>query len=131
MSQIPKYTFSRIGRQKQANIGIGWSDEGIAKYNDIYDLVESDRQLRGATFNQELLKVHQRRRQKKREQQNGTLTTSAPRSENLATIYEEARSLIMDPQSRSSSNALARLDVGINTMVISESGRYHNDNMHK
>jgi hypothetical protein len=26
--------------------------------------VESDRQLRGATFNQELLKVHQRRRQK-------------------------------------------------------------------
>ena len=64
VSQIPKYTFSRIGRQKQANIGIGWSDEGIAKYNDIYDLVESDRQLRGATFNQELLKVHQQRRQK-------------------------------------------------------------------
>ena len=64
VSQIPKYTFSHISRQKQANSGIGWSDEGIAKYNKIYVLVESDRQLRGATFNQELLKVHQRRRQK-------------------------------------------------------------------
>jgi hypothetical protein len=63
VSQIPKYTFSRISRQKQANSGIGWSDEGIAKYNNIYNLVESDHQLRGATFNQELLKVHQRRRQ--------------------------------------------------------------------
>ena len=64
VSQIPKYTFLRISQQKQANSGIGWSDEGIAKYNDIYNLVESDRQLRGATFNQDLLKVHQRRRQK-------------------------------------------------------------------
>ena len=64
VSQIPKYTFSRISRQQQANSGIGWSDEGIAKYNDVYDLVETDRQLRGATFNQELLKVHQRRRPK-------------------------------------------------------------------
>ena len=54
----------QISRQKQANSGIGWSDEGIAKYNEIYDLVENDRQLRGATFNQELLKVHQRRSQK-------------------------------------------------------------------
>ena len=61
---MPKYTFSRISCQQQGNGGIGWSDDGIAKYNDIYDLVESDRQLRGNTFNQELLKVHQRRRQK-------------------------------------------------------------------
>ena len=64
MSQIPIYTFSRISWQKQANSGIGWLDEGIAKYNKIYNLVESDRQLRGTTFNQELLKVYQRRRQK-------------------------------------------------------------------
>ena len=64
VSQIPKYTFSHISRQKQANSGIGWSDEGIAKYNTIYDLVESDCQLQGTTFNQELLKVHQRRHQK-------------------------------------------------------------------
>ena len=62
--QIPKYTFSRISRQQQANSGIGWSDEGIAKYNEIYDLVEVDRLLRGDTFNQELLKVHQKRRQR-------------------------------------------------------------------
>lgn len=64
LSQVPKYTFSRISRQQQANGGIGWSDDGIAKYNDIYDLVEGDRRLRGNAFNQELLKVHQRRRQK-------------------------------------------------------------------
>ena len=37
----------------------------------------------------------------------------------------------VDPPSRSCSNALASLDVGIKTMVISESGRYHNDNMHR
>jgi hypothetical protein len=59
--QIPKNTFSRISCQQQANGGIGWLDEGIAKYNKIYDLVEVDHQLRGDTFNQELLKVHQRR----------------------------------------------------------------------
>ena len=64
VSQIPKYTFSRISRQQQANSGIRWSDKGIAKYNNIYDLVETDRQLQGATLNQELLKVLQRRRQK-------------------------------------------------------------------
>jgi hypothetical protein len=64
VSQIPNCTFSHISWQKQANSGIGWSDEGIAKYNEIYDLVESDCRLRGATFNQELLKVHQQRRQK-------------------------------------------------------------------
>ena len=64
LRQLPKYTFSRISRQQQANGGIGWSDDGIAKYNEIYDLVEVDRQLRGNAFNQELLKVHQKRRQK-------------------------------------------------------------------
>ena len=62
--QIPKYRFARISRQKQANSGIGWSDEGIAKYNEIYNLVEVDWKLYGDTFNQELLKVHQRRRQR-------------------------------------------------------------------
>ena len=45
VSQIPKYTFSRISRQKQANSGIGWSDEGFAKYSKIYNLVESDCQI--------------------------------------------------------------------------------------
>ncbi len=64
LRQLPKYTFSRISCLQQANGGIGWSDDGIAKYNEIYDLVEVDRQLRGNAFNQELLKVHQKRRQK-------------------------------------------------------------------
>ena len=64
LRQLPKYTHSRISRQQQANGGIGWSDDGIAKYNELYDLVEVDRQLRGNAFNQELLKVHQKRRQK-------------------------------------------------------------------
>ena len=81
---MPKYIFSRISRQQQGNGGIGWSDDGIAKYNDIYNLVESDRQLRGNTFNQELLKVHQRRRQKNKKQQYKTWTT--PKSEGLVTI---------------------------------------------
>jgi hypothetical protein len=45
VSEIPKYTFSRISRQKQANSGIGWSDEGCAKYSKIYNLVESDCQI--------------------------------------------------------------------------------------
>ena len=40
-----------------------WSDDGIEKYNKIYDLVEIDHQLRGDSFNQELLKVHQKRHQ--------------------------------------------------------------------
>ncbi len=66
MRQLPKYTLSRISRQQQAHGGIGWSDDGIAKYNEIYDLVEVDRQLQGSAFNQELLKVHQKRRQKNR-----------------------------------------------------------------
>ncbi len=64
LSQVPKYTFSRISCQQQANGGIGWSDDGTANYNDIYDLVERNRQFRGDAFNQELLKVHQQRRQK-------------------------------------------------------------------
>jgi hypothetical protein len=38
----------------------------LQKYNEIYDLVEVDRQLRGNAFIQELLKVHQKRRQKKK-----------------------------------------------------------------
>ena len=66
-----------------------------------------------------------------KEQQKRTLIMSEPRSESLATIYEGARSLIMDPQSRSFSNALPSLDVEIKTMVISDSGRYYNKNMHK
>jgi hypothetical protein len=131
VSQIPNYTFSRISWQKQANSGIGWLDEGIAKYNEIYDLMENDRKLRGVKFNQKLLKVHQRRRQKYKKTTERNVDNERAKSESLATIYEGARSLNVDPQSCSCCNALASLDVGIKTMVISESGRYHNDNMHK
>jgi uncharacterized membrane protein YgaE (UPF0421/DUF939 family) len=87
--------------------------------------------LRGATFNQELLKVHQQRRQKNKKATERNVGNERAKSESLATIYKGARSLNMDPQSRSCSNALATLDVGIKTMVISESNRYHNNNMHK
>jgi hypothetical protein len=124
-------TFSRISWHKQANSGIGWSDEGSAKYNEIYDLVESDCPLRGATFNQELLKVHQQRRQKNKKTTEQNVDNERAKSESLATIFKGARSLNVDPPSRSCSNALASLDVGIKTMVISESGRYHNNNMHR
>ena len=39
MLQIPKYTFSRIIRQKQANGGIRWSDEGIARSTILWKLI--------------------------------------------------------------------------------------------
>ena len=38
--------------------GIGWSEEGINKYNDLYAAVETDRRINGAVFNQALLSVH-------------------------------------------------------------------------
>jgi hypothetical protein len=97
VSQIPKYTFSQISWQKQAISGIGWSDKGIAKYNEIYDLVESDRQLRGATFNQELLMVHQRHRQKNKETTERNVDNERAKNKSLATIYKGARSLSVDP----------------------------------
>ena len=39
--------------------GIGWSDEGIAMYNKLYDCVATDRSMRGDAFSKELLKRHQ------------------------------------------------------------------------
>jgi hypothetical protein len=42
--------------------GIGWSDEGIEKYNAIYDLVKKDRASNGAMFNRALLSVYTERR---------------------------------------------------------------------
>ena len=37
--------------------GIGWSEAGLERYNELYDLVVEDRVLRGAVFNNELLNV--------------------------------------------------------------------------
>ena len=45
-----------------AKIGIGWSDAGLEKYNDLYDMVLEDRVSRGAVFNNELLNVFLGRR---------------------------------------------------------------------
>ena len=50
---------SRISRLSASDIaGIGWSEEGINKYNDLYAAVETDRRINGAVFNQALLSVH-------------------------------------------------------------------------
>ena len=50
---------SRISRLSASGIaGIGWSEEGINKYNDLYAAVETDRRINGAVFNQALLSVH-------------------------------------------------------------------------
>jgi hypothetical protein len=42
--------------------GIGWTRQGVEKYNDFYDLVKEDRLFRGVTFNNELRKVFLERR---------------------------------------------------------------------
>ena len=69
--QKPKLTLSRVSRSQQngsahaKGSGIGWSDDGIAMYNGLYDCVAKDRKNRGHPFNREFLKVHQARRQKK------------------------------------------------------------------
>jgi hypothetical protein len=71
--QDPKFTFSRKSRRTVAltndvlenKIGIGWSNNGIAKFNDFYDMVVEDRVSRGAVFNNELLNVFRERRNKR------------------------------------------------------------------
>ena len=86
-------------QQKQAtNGGIGWLDEGLAKYEEISNLMESEHQLQGDTFNQELLKVHHKgHHQKMRKRQNRMLTTSGQKSKSLTTVYEGARSFERGP----------------------------------
>ena len=42
-----KYTISRSSRTQT---GIGWSEEGIIKFNELLDQVEHDRQERGGVF---------------------------------------------------------------------------------
>ena len=45
--------------------GIGWSEAGLVKYNEPYDLVVEDRVSRGAVFNKELLNVFVERRRER------------------------------------------------------------------
>ena len=42
--------------------GTGWSDEGMAKYNEIYQLVCEDRSERGEGMAKELLQRHREKR---------------------------------------------------------------------
>ena len=62
--KAPKYTFSRKtkdgGLSDKTNLtkhGIGWSEAGLEKYNELYDLVVEDSMSRWAVFNKELLNV--------------------------------------------------------------------------
>ena len=69
--QKPKFTLSRVNRSQQngsaraQGSGVGWSDDGIAMDNGLYDCMAKDRKNHGDPFNKELLKVHQTRRRKK------------------------------------------------------------------
>jgi hypothetical protein len=58
------YTFSR--QQRATNVasppGIGWSPEGFAKYNLLYDAVVEDRVSRGGVFNEAMLSFYLERR---------------------------------------------------------------------
>jgi hypothetical protein len=61
--QPSRYTLSRKQRCTPDGVpGIGWSDEGIVKYNDFYDLVQKDRASNGASFNRALLSAYTERR---------------------------------------------------------------------
>ena len=61
--QPPKYILSRKQRCTPDGIpGIGWSEEGIKKYNEFYQLVEEERMSNGISFNRALLSVYTERR---------------------------------------------------------------------
>ena len=47
--------------------GIGWTEGGFTKFNELYDHVVEDRKNRGAAFNQELLNVITERQRRKRQ----------------------------------------------------------------
>lgn len=50
--QKSKYTFSRINKNRDAEgfNGVGWSNAGLQKYNDLYRQVYEDRMRRGGDF---------------------------------------------------------------------------------
>ena len=62
--QPPKYTMSRKQRCTPADgiPGIGWADNSIKKYNELYDLVAKDRTVNGISVNRALLSVYTERR---------------------------------------------------------------------
>lgn len=63
LTQLPKYTLSCKSRHDpNGRPGIGWTDEGLAKFNQLGKIVEQDRVSRGGVFNAELLNVYLERR---------------------------------------------------------------------
>jgi hypothetical protein len=58
VSQPPKYTLSRKQRNNEQGVaGIGWTDEGLEKFNNLYDQVKEDRMSNGISFNHVLFQV--------------------------------------------------------------------------
>ena len=56
--QPSKYALSRKQRCTPDSVPrIGWSDEGIEKYNEFYNLVKKDKASNGVSFNRALLSV--------------------------------------------------------------------------
>ena len=56
--KAPKYTLSRRKRNDKHGVaGIGWTEDGFNKFNELYDSVHEDRTSRGVVFNNELLNV--------------------------------------------------------------------------
>ena len=57
---MARYTYSRISRASSnddtAKSGVGWSDEGVAKFSALANQVKEDRRLLGKEFNKELYK---------------------------------------------------------------------------
>jgi acyl-CoA-binding protein len=62
-AKMTPYTYSRI-KGKDNGGGSGWSDEGKALYDDLFRQVQQNRTMYAKTFNQELLKIYQQRRNK-------------------------------------------------------------------
>jgi hypothetical protein len=48
------------------SLGSGWSQQGHDAYNDFYDMVVTDREQCGATFNMDLWRYYSEQKQKKR-----------------------------------------------------------------
>ena len=63
------YTLSRKSRAgktpKNGQKAIGWSEAGITRFNNLYDMVVEDRISNGIRFNHELLTIVQERRRMK------------------------------------------------------------------
>jgi hypothetical protein len=56
--KAPKFTLSRKQCTDEHGVaGIGWTKNGMNKFNDMYDLVKEDRTSQGETFNAELFNV--------------------------------------------------------------------------